>query len=309
MSRHAVLDPELSVRILAERPLLYNEAADPRDDRPSHVRAASGIAVHGGRLVVVQDDASFLAIITSDGVSASKLPRGLDGRRRFEVALGNKLDKLDLESCVAIDDELWAFGSGSLPIRDKICVVQHGVIRVRDAAPLYRRIREQLGSACNLEGAARVVDELWLFHRGNTGPDDVGPAVVRIELAAMRAWLAAEAALPPIVAVDGYDLGSIEGASLGFTDAIADKERVFYLATAELSPNAVDDGRVVGSQLGVIDRYSVRAAPVAGASGAPIKAEGIALDRSRPGRAWIALDPDDPDEPAVLLDVELVGPW
>jgi hypothetical protein len=309
MVRRAQLDPALSVRVIAERPLLYNEPADPRDDRPEHVRAASGLAVHGGRLVVVQDDASFLAIVTSDGVAAAKLPRGLDGRRRFEIALGNKLDKLDLESCVAIDDELWAFGSGSHPMRDKICVVQHGVIRVWDAAPFYRRIRELLGSGVNLEGAARVVDELWLFHRGNTGPEDVGPAVVRIGLAAMRTWLAAESALPPIIAVDGYDLGSIEGARLGFTDAIADRERVFYLATAELSANAVDDGRIVGSQLGVIDPHGIRAAPLTAANGAPIKAEGIALDRARPGHAWIALDPDDPDEPAVLLDVELVGPW
>ena len=110
--------------------------------------------MQGSRLIVIQDDASFLAAVTPSGVSAVKLPRGLNGRRRFEVSLGNKLDKLDLESCVAIEDELWAFGSGSLPIRDKICVVQHGVPRVRDAAPLFNRISDLLGGAVNLEGAA-----------------------------------------------------------------------------------------------------------------------------------------------------------
>jgi len=29
----------------------------------------------------------------------------------------------------------------------------------------------------------------------------------------------------------------------------------------------------------------------------------------RPGRAWIVVDPDDPEQPATLLEVELVGPW
>jgi len=305
--RRAQLDPGLGVRILASRALPYSSDAPAHDDRPAHVRAASGIAVHGGRLVVVQDDASFLAVVASDGVSAIKLPRGIDGRRRFEVALGNKLDKLDLESCLAIDDELWAFGSGSLPIREKICRVRHGVARVRDAEPLYRRLRETLASPLNIEGAARVGHELWLFHRGNTGPADVGPAVLRLAFDPLRAWLDASDRLPDAPRVDGYDLGEIDGARLGFTDAIADGDRVFYLACAELSADAVQDGRVAGSQLGVIERDRVRATPLAGLDGLPVKAEGIALDPARPGHAWIVLDPDDPAEPATLLDIEITG--
>jgi hypothetical protein len=307
MLRRAQLDPGLAVRIVGVRALPYTTDAPAYDDRPAHVRAASGIAVQGGRLVVVQDDASFLAVVASDGVSAIKLPRGIDGRRRFEVALGNKLDKLDLESCVAIDDELWAFGSGSLPIREKICRVRHDVVRVRDAEPLYRRLRDALGGALNLEGVARVGGELWLFHRGNTGPDDVGPAVLRLALAPLRAWLDARDRLPDVLAVDGYDLGTIDGARLGFTDAIADGDRVVYLACAELSADAIADGRVAGSQLGVLEADRVRATPLAGPDGLPVKAEGVALDPARPGRGWIVLDPDDPAQPATLLDVEIVG--
>lgn len=263
----------------------------------------------GGRLIVIQDDASFLAVVSSTGVSAVKLPRGLHGRRRFEVSLGNKLDKLDLESCVAIDDELWAFGSGSLPIRDKICVVQHGVVRVREAAPLFNRMRDLLGSGVNIEGAARVRDELWLFHRGNTGSDDHGPAVIRFDLPAMRTWLAAEGALPAISTIDGYDLGTIDGIRLGFTDAIAEGDHVFYLATAEMTTNAIDDGTIVGSQIGVIHDGVVRATTLASPEGKPVKAEGIALDKERLQHAWVALDCDDPEQPALLFDVELVGPW
>ena len=59
----------------------------------------------------------------------------------------------------------------------------------------------------------------------------------------------------------------------------------------------------------MISRDGVRATPLAGPSGEPVKAEGLALDPDRHSHAWIALDPDDPDQPAMLLDVELIGPW
>ncbi len=304
-----MLDPALSVLVHAARELRYDRPAAAVDDRPDHVRAASGLAMHNGRLVVIQDDVSFLAVVAADGVSAVKLPRGLDGRRRFEVAIGNKLDKLDLESCVAIGDELWAFGSGSLPIRDKICRVQHSTPRVLDAAPFYNRLRDALGSSINLEGVARLGNELWLFHRGNTGPTDVGPAILKVPLDAMRAWLDARAALPVVSAIEGFDLGAIAGQRLGFTDAVAHAGQVLYLATAEAAANAVDDGAILGSQLGVITRDSVRAAPVVGLDGKPVKAEGLALDPARAGWGWVALDPDDPEKPATLLEIELVGPW
>lgn len=303
------MDPELGVRVVGTRQLRYDRPADPQDDRPDHVRAASGLAMHSGQLVVVQDDASFLGVVGDDGVGALKLPRGLDGRRRFEVALGNKLDKLDLESVVAIGDELWAFGSGSLPIREKICRVHHEIPRVLDAAPLYARMRDALGSRLNLEGAARVRECLWLFHRGNTGAADVGPAVIVLSIDDLRAWLEGRAGMPAIDEVIAYDLGAVGGRALGFTDAVAYGDRVLYLATAEAAANAVDDGAILGSQLGVISPDGVRAAPLAGASGEPVKAEGLALDPERPGRAWVALDPDDPDEPATLLEIELSGPW
>lgn len=314
MARVAVIDPALEVRVHGVRALRYEAGANAIDDRPAHVRAASGLAMFAGRLVVAQDDASFFGVVGSDGVTAMKLPRGLDGRRRFEVAIGNKLDKLDLESVVAIDDELWAFGSGSLPIREKVCRVYQGIPRVQDAAPLYKRLREALDGALNIEGAARVRavgrDELWLFHRGNTGPRDPGPAVLRLATKDLRAWLDATAALPALVDVDGYQLGESGDARFGFTDAIADGDRVFYLAAAERSSNAVDDGPASGSQVGVIEvaSGSVRATSFT-VDGLPVKAEGIVLDPTRPKRAWIALDPDDPEAPAPLVDVELVGPW
>jgi len=208
-----------------------------------------------------------------------------------------------------LGDELWAFGSGSLPIREKICRIHHGVPRVIDAAPFYARMRDAPASPLNIEGAACVRDRLWLFHRGNTGPADVGPAALVVPIDELRAWLEGRGGLPPIEDVCAYDLGEVAGRRLGFTDAVAFTDRVLYVATAEATANAIDDGAVLGSQLGVIGRDGVRATPLVGPAGGPVKAEGLALDPDRHGRAWIALDPDDPDQPAVLLDLEFISPW
>ena len=310
MVREAIqarLDPDLSFRVLNTRELRYTTEATPDEDRPAHVRAASGLAFTGGRLLVIQDDTAFIGALGRGEVSAIPLPRGKGGRRRFEVGLGNKHDKLDLEACVAIGDEVWAFGSGSMEIRERIAIVGF-TPRILDASALYRRIREELGHAINLEGAATVGDQLWLFHRGNTGPGDLGPAIIRFDRAAVGRWLEGLAGVPQVLGSALYDLGRADGVALGFTDAIGVGERVFYLAAAEASPNAIDDGRVVGSQLGVIDNRGVRAIALS-FEGASLKAEGLAFDPANPRKAWVAIDPDDVDRPAQLLELELVGPW
>jgi hypothetical protein len=264
-----------------------------------------------GRLLVIQDDAAFVAAVSGDDVAAIALPRGADGRRRFEVGLGNKHHKPDLEACVALGDEVWMFGSGSTAARDQIAILgPSDVIQSAGVTPLYDRVRGAVGGPINLEGAACVGDELWLFHRGNTGPGDLGPAVVRFARAAVEPWVrgARTGAAPEPTGCTRFDLGAIDGVRLGFTDAVADGTRVYYLAVAEASPNAVDDGRIHGSQLGVIDGAIVRAARLQ-LDGAPIKAEGLAFAPGNARRAWIAIDPDDVDAPAQICEIELTGPW
>lgn len=297
----AELDPALGIRVLGVRELRYQAHPELGEDRPPHVRAASGLAMFGGRLAVIQDDAAFIAFVAGNDVSAVALPRGAGGRRRFEVALGNKAEKLDLEACVAVGDELWAFGSGSTPARERIAIIGYDT-HIHAAEPLYRRMRDELETAINIEGAACVGSELWLFHRGNTNAQDV-PAVVRFDRASVARWLAGEGPVPEPTWSEPYDLGGY-----GFTDAVEQGGKVFYLAAAEASPNAIDDGAVTGAQLGVIDGPKVRATMLV-LGDAPAKAEGIAFAPGQARRAWITVDPDDIDQPAQLYEIELVGPW
>jgi hypothetical protein len=278
---------DLTVRITSSRALVYTDTVDPDEDRPPHVRAASAIGIWNDELWIVQDDTGFLARVRGDTVRSLALPRGPSGRRRFEARLGNKLDKLDLESCVIDGDELIAFGSGTIAMREHVVrVTRDGAVRIIHEPRLYAQLRDAIGGPINIEGVALVGDELWFFHRGNTSATD-RPAIVRMD----RAWQL-RGALP-------IDLGAIDGVQFGFTDACAIEGGVAFLASAEASANAIDDGRVLGNRFGIYDRAGLRVAPLT-VDGKP---EGLAV---RDGdHAWITVDPDDPEIPTTLYDVQI----
>jgi len=123
---YAAPQASLSARIVARRPLHYGGGADAALDRPAHVRAASSLSWVGARLAIVQDDAHFVALVDprSGEAEAVALPAGPDGKRVFDEVRGTKHLKLDLEASLSYRDasgtHLLAFGSGSLPARERI---------------------------------------------------------------------------------------------------------------------------------------------------------------------------------------------
>jgi hypothetical protein len=251
------------------------------------VRAASAIAARGDELFVVQDDAGFVARVHGDSVTSIALPRGPNGRRRFEARLGNKLDKLDLESCVIVDDELWAFGSGTIPMREHVVRMRFdGAVRVDHEAALYQALHAAIGGAINIEGVALVGDDFWFFHRGNTDDKDM-PAIVRVD----RSFRVRD--------VERVDLGRVDHIAIGFTDACGDGDQVLFIAAAESSRNAIDDGAVLAKLIGIYTRDGIQMTPL-DVDGKP---EGLALRDAN--HAWITVDPDDPDEPTTLYEVAL----
>jgi hypothetical protein len=279
----------LTARIVSQRALVYTDTVDPDEDRPPHVRAASAIAARGDTLYIVQDDTSFIACVDGEHVTSIALPRGAGGRRRFEVALGNKLEKLDLESCVIVDDELWAFGSGSLPLREHVLRVSFdGTIHVAHEHVLYERLREAIGGPINIEGVAIVDGEFWFCHRGNTSAHDA-PTIVRVDHT------------HAIRDVRRFELGRVDGVAIGFTDACAFGDGIVFVGAAEASADAIADGRVLASVIGVIDRDGVRTSPLL----IDHKPESIALRGS--DHAWITVDPDDPEQPTTLYEIAVSG--
>ncbi len=322
----ATLQP---ARVLSRTALRYDAGADVNTDRPAHVRAGSGLCVVdvpglGPRLAVVQDDAAFIALIdpASLRVDVVTLPAGPNGARQFDKRRNNKMDKFDLESVVAVvvsdRPALLCVGSGSAPVRERFVVVRFGdegpEVRNLKASRLFdelRRRRDFAGDELNIEGAVVVGDRLHLFNRGN-GAGFAVDAVIDFSLRQLLQHLEDPSvnATPSLGVVRAYDLGSIAGTRLTFTDATLHPDgRTLFLAAAEASPNAVDDGEVVGTAVGILhDDGRVTLRRLVDETGEPLidKVEGIAVDPLRPDRAFVVVDKDDADTAAELLVVQLL---
>jgi hypothetical protein len=346
----ASIQPRLGARVVSRTPLFYQRGGDVTLDRPAHVRAGSALARLGsGKLAVVQDDASFVAILegahggSADGTLAGLVVRDVplpsaDGVRQFDDGRGNKHAKLDLEASLALEDGelLVAFGSGSSTVRERVVLVERPGgddprVTVVEARALYAALRGAVrfaGSELNVEGAALAGDDVVLFQRGNGAASEACAAVdatARLDRRALLAYLRGLAsgeaaqcpACPPLREIVQWDLGAIEGTRLTFTDGVAGRADhgawIGFVACAEASPDATRDGPVSGVALGRLDDRSGTAelAPVTDERGAPLldKAEGVAFDEDDPQRAWLVVDRDDPACPAELLELRLGEGW
>ena len=326
--RWAVEDAALRPRVVSRRPLLFGDGGDVQLDRTPHVRAASGLAwlsISGApRLVVAQDDTSHLAVIDPSvdppAVTAITLEHVIDGRRVFESRLDNKQHKLDLEACTTVRlegvEHLLVVGSGSLPARERFVLVSPGgSARVHAAPGVYAALRDVTafsGSELNLEGVVALGGELLLFQRGNGAPRGAIGAVdatCALSLEALVRHLRDGGPAPQPSRVTEHILGEIDGVRLTFTDATRVGDRIAFLLGAEASPNAIDDGLVVGVALGTmeIDGSGARWGRVLEPTGAVFtgKAEGLAprTPGVDDGRFWAVVDRDDPDLAAELLEI------
>lgn len=321
-------DPALRARVVRTQAMVYADGADPCIDRPAHVRAGSGTAWHRGRLVVIQDDANFVALVdpATGRAEAISLPAGEGGLRQFDDLRGNKAFKMDLEACTVVpgdggNEMLVAFGSGSAALRERVLLMvgdDAAPPLIREAMTFYaglRAARDFSGSELNVEGAAYRPGKIVLANRGNGAVvDGIRPvnALCEVDWRELESYLMGADHRPPPApeSIVQYELGEIDGSALTFTDIAVAGDALVYTAAAEASPNAVDDGEVAGSAIGVIEGGGTRYAVLEDAAGARFdgKVEGVALG-TRPGTLLVVVDRDDPRVPSELCEVELSGPW
>jgi hypothetical protein len=303
----ARLDPSLSVRVVERRELRY-DAELGREVGWGWVRAGSALARVGKRLVIVQDDALWLAWWDEQGkLSMQALPTD-SGRRLFD----DKRLKPDFEAALVVGQRLLVFGSGSLPSRERVTLVDEaGGARVVLARELYAALRQGARGehALNVEGALLDGTRVVLYSRGNaaalvsTGFD----VSFELESAELLRYLdqPAPSTLPLLSPSQRYQLGELKGVRLTLTDAALRDGKRYFIGAAEASPDAVADGAVLGTSFGVLGddpRYAL------------IEAEDGSLWRDKveglaPGRGddeWLAVtDPDDASRPAELLTLRV----
>jgi hypothetical protein len=302
-----VADPAPIARVVARRPLRYRRGADPALDRPGFVRAASALVWSGDDLIVIQDDALFVGIVEPATGLVDDIPVAGVTVRTFDAARGNKQEKPDLESAIVLGDELIAFGSGG-PLEHRQVVLRRrgGDPPVLQPAPgLFAALAAVAvpEGALNVEGAVVLGNRVWFANRGG----DRGLTQDCL-LAVSRDGLRAALAGTPVDVIARVELAlpALDGVGLHITDLATDGARLWCVATAERTTSFFHDGSVVGSAIGLIDlaTASVELARVDTRD----KLEGLAFDRARPGTAWAVTDPDDPEAPAELLELEITRP-
>jgi hypothetical protein len=174
---------------------------------------------------------------------------------------------------------------------------------MQDRLDVYRCVQEalELQTRPNVEGAIVHGERLRLFHRGSGGAPS---GIVDVPVGVLGG------AAPRALAMQAFDLGKLEGVRLAFTDAVSiSAHRMLFAAAAEDAPDAIADGPVTGSVLGILeDPESAHFARLIAPDGTPCRAkvEGLAVDDDL-RRAWVLTDPDDPDQPTLLGRVELRG--
>jgi len=266
------------------------------------VSAASGLVRRGDELFVVADDELALARYGLDGAPRGSL-RLFDGELPRAHAQ-RKRAKPDLEALVDLEDgRMLALGSGSTEQRARGALIEGDAVRVVDLRPLYDVLAQRF-DRLNIEGASVLDDRLLLFTR-RTGASGRN-AIVRLDLAATRAALRADAALPAELLADivELELGDCEGAPYGLTDATRSRDELLVTVAAEQTDDPYEDGRCCGCAIASLDRDGKLRAlwPVT----PTVKLEGIALlDDST---ALVVADADDPTIPSPLYRATLPKP-
>lgn len=338
----ALRDPTLTARIVANCPMTYYDGDSQDDDKPPHVRAASGLVAFKEYLAVVQDDANWLALVDDDDtVYGLPLPASPEsGARVFSQSRGNRTEKFDLEACIAIPGadgpELIGFGSGShrggewmlrvheSKAMDAVLTERAGHVHLGidltaeflDAERFYDSLRETAefsGAGLNIEGAVFMdADTVRLFQRGNAPGGGEGAAIDAtgdVDWSDLVAHLADPDGTPPppVSNIRQYDLGELDGVRLTFSDAeYLGNGRVLYSASAE-DPNS---DRIAGSVLGIIGADGkARWTEVIDEDDTAFegKIEGLSLDRRHRDTVRFVIDDDDETAPSRIYQARLAA--
>lgn len=279
-------------------------------DGPPHVAAASGVVRRGDFVYVIGDNLPALAVFRAARPDPGELRPVFEG---VEFA-----SKPDVEALTLLPPaqgspygSLLGLGSGSGEGRDRgfFWPLQadgglRGEPRTIDLGPLYRRLAQEV-EHLNVEGACVMGERLWLLHRGNH--QETTNVVAELSLEQVVASLEGdrEVDVEELEALRSYDLGTLDGIRLTFSDATPLDGRVLvFTASAEDSGDETRDGSIHGSVIGTIDldgdvdrlRTIDRR----------FKVEGVhaAIDTGVMDVVFVC-DQDDPDEASPLLSATM----
>lgn len=251
--------------------------------------SASGVEIIGPTAYVIGDDSPLLYLLDA-ATLAVKGRVQLFETTGFATGRIPKADKPDLECMAAVQwpdgrPGLLLLGSGSRPNRARGWFVsshEPHVPEALDLSALYAHLAAHLpaGVPLNLEAAATTETELLLFQR-TVGRADAALLFALPLAAVLRQLAGAPAAEWPVPRQLVFELPEIAGCPAGFSGATFVDGLLLVSASVEDTVDAVLDGDVLGSFVGVVDVAAQTAAfaQLTWADGRPYlgKVEGVAV--------------------------------
>jgi hypothetical protein len=152
-----------------------------------------------------------------------------------------------------------------------------------------------------------------LLQRGN-GKRGFVPwnAILDLPLEPFTDWLDGRGGCPPVERILELALGDVDGVPFGFTDAaVAADGRLAFLACAEDTADALDDGPVLGCRFGWVDAddETVIMTTIVDPKGRPtrLKLEGIETRAGTAAMFDVVADMDSGEEPAQIAELTVSG--
>lgn len=286
-------------------------------DRPSHLSAASGLVQVGQWLYVMADDELHLGMFLLEGDNPGELYPCFPGNLPTN-AEERKAAKPDIETLIQMphfnnpsQQILLALGSGSKKNRCRSAIIpldEKGNISapadIIDLSHFYEFLKKEIGNL-NIEGAAIVRNDVFLFQRGNK--KNKLNVSIRIKLDDFYRILSQpHQYYEPDILVTVYDLGETDHVPYCFTDATSlDTGEIVFIASAENTDDSYLDGACMGSAIGVINEQGklVFLEPV----DKKVKLEGVTANLTgKTIELLLVSDADDPAQAAKLYSAKLL---
>ena len=220
------------------------------------IPSASGMASVGDFIYVVGDNSPWLFKLNMDYVIAERIALFPELEASHDFIFPKK-DKPDLEAMTVYKSEngpvLLIFGSGTKsPTRDVCIEVTLGEslsVKHYSLVEFYSTLRAHSGLSTeelNIEGAEVIEDELLLLNRGVN-------LIFRYSLSDFLRYLNSEEVCP-VPQITRIRLPKIDGIEAGFSGAavLHNAQHIVFVASVENTSNWIDDGKVLGSFIGML---------------------------------------------------------
>ncbi|WP_293872457.1 hypothetical protein [Flavobacterium sp.] len=208
------------------------------------IGATSGLVYLNNLLYIVSDNSTFLYQYT------------ISDNRLFKIKLFEnsqesivKKDKADFEVLTFFDNKLYLFGSGSTKNRNRSVIysIENKSIKEKDLTKIYKKLTDKISiddCELNIEGVIITPEITYFFQRGNSINAPNGVFCYERENQSVTFNLIT---LPKVNEIEAT-----------FTDAILIEETIYFLAAAENTNSAYDDGEIMGSFIGTINLTTLK---------------------------------------------------